>query len=795
MLTEFRTEHSGSIRLGPPLTRAGGEGQVFTIPTLPTVVAKLYHNPPSPEKIEKLRFQIKSSNPSLESIAAWPTDLLVDPRNPKVVHGILMRKMSGKEIHKLYGPTDRHNEFPTAGWDFLIHVATNCAIAFETLHESGAVMADVNEGNLLVQERDGRVGLIDCDSYQIQNGRGMYLCDVGIPMWTPPELQGLNFRGLQRTANHDRFGLAVVIFRLLFMGRHPFAGVPVSREQYEIQVAIKRFLFAFSHHTWSKGVKPPPVSLPLDAIPERLRQLFEKAFLPGSERPNTRPTGREWAIELKTLGSALKRKSCLDPAHAYWHGLTSCPWCDIVNKGGPNFFIAVSIHLNTGGGTLDISVYWDTIQRVIQSHLMNERVNIPSVGSVVARAMPLTRPIPSRLVCPTPPERAESLPPPVLSPPTLPEMPIKAASISLDLPPIHPAERIWRVSLLGALSFTVGGFYCIYLKLMPVAMGAFWGAIASLFYGLIRGTDAGRERRKRKQLITEMRKTAINQVEAEYTRKLEEHEISVKDILAQHAGWVAQAEAGYQRDQQRHEAEFVSKWNTYQTQLRLYEVEKSRHDQATVLWNQERDRRHHHRDSTNQELAATRDQLQDLLHNFRLKVNAEMPNLDAAHQQFEKARADEIAAYRDLNNKRREVQLRQYLASQSIQSASIPMIGDAIKATLTAYGFGSAWDINPNMSVPGIGDVLLGYLLGWRADCERQFRYNANIPLPPADVRAIKIKYSGARQNSLVVIREGAAKLSAWESDTRTRFTQLQLNMIEAARIHAQAAADYAECA
>lgn len=321
---DLRNDKRQVVRLLNPLTRPGGEGQVYAIDGVPGMVAKLYHQPADPEKAAKLRYQVQIAKPELRGVAAWPTELLLDPANPRVVRGIVMPRISGKEIHKLYGPSDRAIEFPAVAWDFLVHVAMNCAAAFETLHEHGIIMADVNEGNLLVKEGEGRVSLIDCDSYQIRNGGGYFLCNVGVPMWTPPELQGLDFRGLQRTPNHDRFGLAVIIFRLLFMGRHPFAGVPTGKEQLEIEQAIRRFLFAFSPQTWARGVKAPPYTLALSEVPGRLGALFERAFLQSSVGSSARPTGREWALELKSLLSAIK-KGCIDPGHRYWNRLTSCP--------------------------------------------------------------------------------------------------------------------------------------------------------------------------------------------------------------------------------------------------------------------------------------------------------------------------------------------------------------------------------------------------------------------------------------------------------------------------------------
>jgi DNA-binding helix-hairpin-helix protein with protein kinase domain len=51
-----------------------------------------------------------------------------------------------------------------------------------------------------------------------------------VAQFTPPEIQKSrqHFR-MERTANHDNFGLAILIFQLLFFGRHPYSGV-YSRE-------------------------------------------------------------------------------------------------------------------------------------------------------------------------------------------------------------------------------------------------------------------------------------------------------------------------------------------------------------------------------------------------------------------------------------------------------------------------------------------------------------------------------------------------------------------------------------
>lgn len=158
-----------------------------------------------------------------------------------------MPKVAGRDpIHMFYSPAHRRQSRPNIAWDFLLYVARNVAAAFETLHTHGHVLGDVNQGNVMVGA-DSKVILIDCDSYQINASGILHLCEVGVSHFTPPELQGLqSFRGVKRSANHDNFGLALLIFHLLFGGRHPFSGVPQKDAAGEaLESDIKAFRYAY----------------------------------------------------------------------------------------------------------------------------------------------------------------------------------------------------------------------------------------------------------------------------------------------------------------------------------------------------------------------------------------------------------------------------------------------------------------------------------------------------------------------------------------------------------------------
>lgn len=310
----------------------GGEGTVYGTDN-PAFAAKIYHSTPSVETSEKLRAMTTSGSDRLSGISAWPSSI-VHGRHRGETLGFLMPRIAGlKDIHRLYSPKNRVREFPTAGWGFLFATAANVARAFRVVHDAGHVIGDVNHGNVVVAA-DATVRLIDCDSFQIENSGRVYTCDVGISTHTPPELQGRALRGLRRTQQHDVFGLAVTIFQLLFMGRHPFSGRYSKDPQDQLERAIAEYRFAYGKQAEARGMTTPPNTLSADALPAPLFSLFERAF-GASSSTGGRPSAAEWVGELEQV--LPKMRTCSQyPLHQF--ALESCPWCEMENVIGISFF-------------------------------------------------------------------------------------------------------------------------------------------------------------------------------------------------------------------------------------------------------------------------------------------------------------------------------------------------------------------------------------------------------------------------------------------------------------------------
>jgi DNA-binding helix-hairpin-helix protein with protein kinase domain len=346
------------VQLGHELGR-GGEGAVYETPGKAGMVAKVYLAAPDAKKQEKLSFMARTADASLLKYAAWPQDTLHKVKGGPAV-GFLMGKVTGNDpIHMVYGPKHRRQKMPNIGWDFLLFVARNTAAAFETLHAHGHVLGDVNQGNVMVGG-DSQVILIDSDSYQIRARDAIHFCEVGVSHFTPPELQGISsFRNVTRSSNHDNFGLALLIFHLLFGGRHPYSGVPLRKGVGDsLESDIKSLHYAYARDSQARGITSPPGSIPLSMVPDAIESMFHQAFTEGGVKGG-RPTSAQWVQALDVQRKQLK-KCGVSRTHVFPIHLSSCPWCALEQK-GIVYFIDLGITFTQAASGFVMAQVWARI--------------------------------------------------------------------------------------------------------------------------------------------------------------------------------------------------------------------------------------------------------------------------------------------------------------------------------------------------------------------------------------------------------------------------------------------------
>lgn len=389
MATTLFTSKGASISIGRELGR-GGEGSVFDVPLHANQVAKLYHKKPDVQKQGKLRFMAGNADQQLLSYIAWPQETLhLAPGGPVV--GFLMPAVVGKEpIHMIYSPAHRRQEHPKAAWDFLLFVARNVAASFETLHQHGHVIGDVNQDGVMVG-KDSKVVLIDSDSFQV-NARGtLHLCEVGVSIFTPPELQSLSsFDGFTRTANHDNFGLALLIFHVLFGGRHPYSGVPRKTGVGDaLETDIKNFRYAYARDNMSRGIGPPPRSIPLSMVSDGLESMFHMAFTERGAHGG-RPTAQQWVVALDGVRAHLKNCAA-SRMHVYPDKVAKCPWCELEQQGVAYFVDLGTTFTQTSTGFALVQV-WAAIMAIPPP----PPLSIPDPNSFSVTAQPLPASVPGQ---------------------------------------------------------------------------------------------------------------------------------------------------------------------------------------------------------------------------------------------------------------------------------------------------------------------------------------------------------------------------------------------------------------
>ncbi|OBB77409.1 protein kinase [Mycobacterium sp. 852014-52144_SCH5372336] len=331
----LRVDDGSVVTLGAVLARAG-EGTIYEIADRPDRVAKIFH--PGLKDLDAKRAKVAAMVASppdnaMQSdgfvVLTWPLHV-VDGDGSS---GYMMSRVdtsNAVEIHAVSNPSGRMNPLPSAPqwtphitWFHLVSVAANLCLAVETVHKVDAVIGDFQERNILVNDTT-RVTLVDCDSMQFTDDSGnQFLCGVGRPEFTAPELAGQNLATTARRKPSDLFALAVHIHQLLMGGNHPFQrGTWMGGGEQPDALTLAKT------GQWAGGpgsaLHSHPLAPPVDFLPGQLQALFIRAFTDGAGNPDARPTAAEWRQALL----AVRVTNC-PRGHQVPIETSRCPWCII----------------------------------------------------------------------------------------------------------------------------------------------------------------------------------------------------------------------------------------------------------------------------------------------------------------------------------------------------------------------------------------------------------------------------------------------------------------------------------
>jgi DNA-binding helix-hairpin-helix protein with protein kinase domain len=335
-----RLDTGEPVVFGHVLAKAG-EGTIYEIVGRTGWAAKVFHPTLGDlgNKLDKVAAMIHTSprgtvQPNGFVVLTWPLHTLLDGGT---LIGYVMPRIdtsTAVEIHTIANPSNRREPPPNtpqwiqhATWDHLVNAAANLCLAVEVVHRVDAVIGDFQERNILICDTT-EVTLVDCDSMQFTDEAGrQFLCRVGRPEFTAPELAGVDLGTQRRAQPSDLFALAVHIHQLLMAGNHPFMrGTWTGAGEQPDAIVL-----AQQGH-WAGGpsslLRTHPLAPPVAFLPGELQQLFSRAFTVGAHDPAQRPTAGEWRAALLRI----RLRSCPRGEHRIPVSCLDCPWCRIADE-------------------------------------------------------------------------------------------------------------------------------------------------------------------------------------------------------------------------------------------------------------------------------------------------------------------------------------------------------------------------------------------------------------------------------------------------------------------------------
>jgi serine/threonine protein kinase len=201
----------------------GGEGVICNIKDYPKAVAKIYYedkrDKDREKKLELIINKFKSIKPPvfINELAVPITRLYYESE----FVGYVMRKVDGRALKiVLAGDKKLKAFYKDVKRIDLVELCIDFLKKVDFLHSLNILIGDINLNNILVDKNDfKKCYIVDLDAAQVDN----MPCPVGTDEFTPPNLQGKNFKNTLRTKEDEYFSISVVLFMILMLGKHPFS--------------------------------------------------------------------------------------------------------------------------------------------------------------------------------------------------------------------------------------------------------------------------------------------------------------------------------------------------------------------------------------------------------------------------------------------------------------------------------------------------------------------------------------------------------------------------------------------
>lgn len=322
------------IELGKLINKGGASGKIYLLEGKEGKVAKIFHNTEkSATNRQKLQAMLLNKPDFLSTEVngekyiqiAWPEALLDDERGYCAGYIMPLIDMDkAASLDHLIQKAVRGKLGLPENYAYRIFAAYNVALMINSLHKCGHYVVDLKPSNIYVYKQNMLVAMVDCDGFSIAGEGVRYPAEFVSEEYIYPE--GMNLSCAEMGEEQDLFALAVIIFKLLNNGIHPFSGTPKDAKQTMLTIQNRIEQYHYAYGFWPDSYQyPHPYSIHEYFNKETL-ELFERAFCKDCKRP----TAFEWQEHLWKLMHSLK-KCHNNPDHVYFTS-KGCGLCLIDNK-------------------------------------------------------------------------------------------------------------------------------------------------------------------------------------------------------------------------------------------------------------------------------------------------------------------------------------------------------------------------------------------------------------------------------------------------------------------------------
>ena len=309
----------------------GGAGDIYTMPDLDGHVLKIYKAGADKDLYAQKLEAMLAAVPKVVDVGlsenfpflAWPIGI-AENRGGQFL-GFAMPEVDFKNtvsLERMLQTRMREASGLPLFYGFRLLAACNLAGIVAELHKIGHHLIDLKPVNCRLHPDKMFISILDCDGFSIKgrSGKRFHAAQFSEEYIAP---EASNNRPSELGEEQDLFALAVIIFRLLNNGLHPYQGIiPKGEAAKTIQQMINMNYYAYGANSGSK-ILPAKQSIH-ESFPKELRDLFNKAFNGGR-----RPKASKWrdVLQAYTKTGGLIRCKTKPEVHGYFDEKLGCGWC------------------------------------------------------------------------------------------------------------------------------------------------------------------------------------------------------------------------------------------------------------------------------------------------------------------------------------------------------------------------------------------------------------------------------------------------------------------------------------